>query len=134
MLGLRWTFARGRLTVDLVATVVILVIVFPLLLLESLFLDLAAIDDKDDGSEDSVSVEVGENVFSLGFFAFLLLIFSSSSEEGVEDLDAALAFWLIEVVPKDGARFNPCRFIANPQYDSERLTRCTREIVIWESC
>jgi hypothetical protein len=120
MLGLRWRFARGRLVVDLAVILVTLVIVLPLLLLESLLFDLVVIDE---GSEDSVSVEVGENVFILGFFAFFVLIFSSSSEEGDDDLIVALLLQAVEVVPKDGARLTACRFTGCPQYESERLTR-----------
>lgn len=78
----------------------------------------------------------------LGFLAFLLLIFSSSSEEGHGEIDsraavslaflaclAAVAAFLLctELALNDGARFRACRSSDSvPQNESERRIRWTR--------
>jgi hypothetical protein len=72
ILGFRWTFARGGLVVDLAEMVVELTMFLPLLLLVSLLLDLVVVD-AHEGLEESVSVEVGENVFLRGLIPNPLL-------------------------------------------------------------
>jgi hypothetical protein len=79
---------------------------------------------------------------TLGFLAFLLLIFSSSSEEGYGDIDSrptwALAYLVClaadaafllctELALNEGARFRDCSLSKGaPQNESERRIRWTR--------
>jgi hypothetical protein len=96
--------------------------------------------DAGAGVEGAVGIGVGLlDATTLGFLAFLLLIFSSSSEEGYGEMDsrpleasaflAAVAAFLLctELALNDGARLRACRLSSDePQNESERRIRWTR--------
>lgn len=87
-----------------------------------------------------VWVEVLDAATTLGFLAFLLLIFSSSSDDGHGEIDTrptlaladlfclAAAFLLsTELALNEGARFSDCGLSkGGPQNESERRMRWTR--------
>jgi hypothetical protein len=123
-------FALGREQDDFAVTVVAAVLMVLLLLLLLVDDPLPLFEDEDvastqrfgfDGDllggagERTTGDEGGEvgagdltgAVFVLGFFALLLRIFSSSSEDGYGD-ECPLLSMSRPVAPKDGARFKVC--------------------------
>jgi hypothetical protein len=129
MIGLRWRFALGFEVEEREDTVVAAVLTVLLLLLVDdplpLFEDNDIDSTQDDGAfdlsrdlvvggmgemimgDEGGEVGAGDTIFVLCFFAFLLLTFSSSSEDGYDGKRPSFSVsWA--TAPNDGARFRLC--------------------------